>query len=278
MKSSRERVVVWFSCGAASAMAAKIAISTYPAETVKIVYQDTGSEHPDNKRFLADVEKWLGKQVIVLKHPKYNDTWEVWETQRYLANQYGAPCTKFLKKATGRKFANTATDLEVFGYTCEEAERIERFRKANPEVDMWAPLMERMINKADCLAFLKNAGIELPVMYRMGYRNNNCIGCVKGGMGYWNKIRKDFPEVFERMAELEERLGASLLRLTNEDGKRIRMQLKDLPPNAGNYQSEPSIECGMLCQLVVQETTEAAPQSKENDANLTAKANRTRTQ
>lgn len=240
-------------------MAAKIALSTYPPDIVTLVYQDTGSEHPDNQRFMRDVEAWLGKKVTILRHPKFKDTWEVWESQRYLADQYGAPCTKFLKKATGREFANTATDLEVFGYTSEEAGRIERFKNANPEVDMWAPLLDRMINKADCLAFLRDAGIELPAMYRMGYRNNNCIGCVKGGMGYWNKIRKDFPETFARMAELEDRLGASLLRLTNEDGKRVRIQLKDLPPDAGNYEAEPTIECGMLCQLVVQETTEPAP-------------------
>ncbi len=37
-------------------------------------------------------------------------------------------------------------------------------------------------------------------MYDLGYPNNNCIGCVKGGMGYWNKIRKDFPEVFQKRA------------------------------------------------------------------------------
>ena len=32
-------------------------------------------------------------------------------------------------------------------------------------------------------------------MYDLGYPNNNCIGCIKGGMGYWNRIRKDFPDI-----------------------------------------------------------------------------------
>ncbi len=54
---------------------------------------------------------------------------------------------------------------------------------------------------------IERAGIELPAMYKLGYRNNNCIGCPKGGMGYWNKIRVDFPEVFERMAALQRELG-----------------------------------------------------------------------
>ena len=52
-------------------------------------------------------------------------------------------------------------------------------------------------------------GIKRPIMYDLGYSNNNCIGCVKGGMGYWNKIREDFPEVFQARAKLEREIGRS---------------------------------------------------------------------
>lgn len=48
-------------------------------------------------------------------------------------------------------------------------------------------------------------------MYDLGYHNNNCVGCVKGGMGYWNRIRIDFPEVFRKMAELEREIGHSCI-------------------------------------------------------------------
>jgi len=43
-------------------------------------------------------------------------------------------------------------------------------------------------------------------MYKLGYHNNNCIGCVKGGMGLLETSKVDFPEHFDRMAKLE-RLG-----------------------------------------------------------------------
>ena len=62
------------------------------------------------------------------------------------------------------------------------------------------------------MGMLWKAGIKQPVMYSMGYNNNNCIGCVKGGMGYWNKIRKDFPEVFAQMAQIERDVGATCLK------------------------------------------------------------------
>lgn len=63
------------------------------------------------------------------------------------------------------------------------------------------------------MGMLWKAGIKIPAMYKMGYNNNNCIGCVKGGMGYWNKIRKDFPEVFAQMAQIERDVGATCLRI-----------------------------------------------------------------
>jgi hypothetical protein len=94
---------------------------------------------------------------------------------------------------------------------------------------------------------LYEAGIEIPAMYKLGYTNNNCIGCVKGQQGYWNKIRIDFPEVFERMAKLERELNVAINKTYAGDGKRKRVFLDELDPQAGRYTMEPNIECGVLC-------------------------------
>ena len=77
-------------------------------------------------------------------------------------------------------------------------------------------------------------------MYRLGYHNNNCIGCVKGGMGYWNKIKDDFPEQFDRMAKLE--------RVKNQTIFKDRF-LDELQPTDGNYPTEQKIECSIFCQM-----------------------------
>jgi len=54
------RKVVWFSCGAASAVTAKMAVKKYGKECV-IAYCDLSTtEHPDNLRFLEDIEQWIG--------------------------------------------------------------------------------------------------------------------------------------------------------------------------------------------------------------------------
>jgi hypothetical protein len=119
-----------------------------------------------------------------------------------------------------------------------------RFIDANNDVKLWSILLEKKLNKSDCLAMIQRAGIELPEMYKLGYQNNNCIGCVKGGMGYWNKIRVDFPEAFDRMVKLEKTIGAKILKSKGE-----RIWLDELPPNSGHYPTEQSIECGIFCQM-----------------------------
>ncbi len=235
------RLVVWVSAGAASAVAAKLTLGDHP-EAV-LAYTDPGSEHPDNARFLDDLERWYGREIVRLRSDRYADTWQVWTERRFLVGPSGALCTAELKKKPRFAFERP-DDVQVFGYTSEEQHRADRFRQQNPEVTLVTPLIERGLTKDDCLALLARTGIELPAMYRLGYRNNNCVGCVKGGIGYWNKIRVDFPDVFARMADLERELGHTVLR--DKDGA---IWLDELDPGRGNAVTESDFECSLLCAM-----------------------------
>jgi len=82
--------------------------------------------------------------------------------------------------------------------------------------------------------------IKRPVIYDMGYKNNNCIGCVKGGMGYWNKIRVDFPEVFKKRAKQERNIGKSCIK---------GVYLDELGPERGRFEDEITEDCSIYCQL-----------------------------
>jgi len=237
------RVISWFSCGATSAVATKLTTAKYP-ETLP-AYCDTGSEHGDNQRFLADCETWFGRKVEILRSKKYVDTWDVFTKTRYLAGVNGARCTTELKKLVRRDFERP-DDLQIFGFDSNECERADKFKANNPEVSTWFPLIEAGLSKSDCLDLVSAAGIALPQMYKLGYRNNNCIGCVKGQSGYWNKIRKDFPEVFSRMAKMERELDVALCKSYAGDGLRKRVFLDELDPGAGRYE-DLEISCGLFC-------------------------------
>lgn len=237
------RVVVWFSCGDPSAVAAKLALSKFdmrPGDPHFVVARiRIANEHDDNERFAADVERWLGHPITVLASERYADCWEVWEKRRYLNGPAGALCTTEMKKMVRKDFQR-ADDIQVFGYTVEGVERARKFRAENFEVDLRTPLIDAGLTKDDCHALVSRAGIELPAMYRMGYANNNCRGCVKGGMGYWNKIRVDFPETFARMARLERSIGASCIN---------GVWLDELDPTAGRMSDEPNIACSLMCHI-----------------------------
>ena len=60
------RIICWFSCGAASAVATKLALSMVDKEQELIIaYTEVKEEHSDNKRFLADCERWFGQKIEI---------------------------------------------------------------------------------------------------------------------------------------------------------------------------------------------------------------------
>lgn len=238
------RIVSWFSCGAASAVATKLALVENRGRLPFVVARCVvAEEHPDNDRFAKDCERWFGVPIINLINEKYNGSiYEVFNKTSYISGVKGAPCTRLLKKEVRTNF-ELPTDKHMFGYCADEEPRWDRFLDAN-NIDARSPLIEQGITHADCLLLLKKAGIRVPKMYELGYKHNNCIGCCKAtGPGYWNKIKKDFPEMFTRMDIESRRLGVRLVRLGE-----VRMFLNQLPADIGNYKDEPESQCGPFCQ------------------------------
>ncbi len=257
------RIVCQFSCGAASAVATKLILTEFGStREVEIINAFIVEEHDDNQRFLADCEVWFGRKVTVLRDEKYGaSVHRVWHEKQWIKSRYGASCSRALKREVLDKFQRHG-DVMVLGFTAEEQGRFDDLVDRAPELNIKAPLIERGLGKADCLAMIERAGIELPMMYRLGYNNNNCIGCCKGGEGYWNKVRKDFPLVFQKAADIQADIGpgANLFR-DRKTGERY--SLHDLPPDKGRHNDEPPISCGLFCETAERDiralAVEAAP-------------------
>lgn len=250
------RIVVHFSCGAASAVAAKLAIACYGHNRVAIVRAWIEEEHKDNDRFSADCERWFGHPVTILRDEKYGaSTLEVWRRERYIKGPSGASCARALKRKLLAAFSRPG-DLHSVGFTAEEEDRLDEIRRNNPTMAWESLLVERGLKKSDCLAIVERTGIELPEMYKRGFNNNNCIGCPKGGKGYWNRIRREFPERFIQIADLQESIGegAYFLQDTETGG---RMKLRDLPLNAGRH-TEPEISCSFMCAMAEEDMERGA--------------------
>lgn len=239
-------VAVWFSCGAASAVAAKLSLDRY-GDRVRVLNNPVAEEHPDNLRFLRDVEEWLGVRVERVTNSKYPDAScvDVWNDRKFMSGPHGAPCTLELKKRARQEWeANNRCDWLVLGFTFEEQGRADRFRLYERET-LLTPLIDERMTKQDCFDYVKAAGLDLPEMYRLGYPNANCIGCVKAtSPTYWNHVRKVHPEVFEERARQSREIGAKLVKV-----KGVRIQLDQLDPNAvGRPMKSMNIECGLFCE------------------------------
>jgi hypothetical protein len=252
MSEARPTITVWFSCGAASAVAAKKTIELYgDTHAVTVVNTPVAEEDIDNRRFLKDVEMWIGQQIHIATNPRWPDNSAVivWQKRRFMSGRYGAPCTLELKKEARYAFERAnPSDFIVLGFTVDEKERHDRF-VLTERSNVIPVLIDAGINKYECFRILEHAKIKLPRVYQMGYPNANCIGCVKATSAtYWNLVRAQHPDVFAERAKQSRELGVRLAR-SQVNGKLERVYLDELAENAkGQALSAMSFECGLFCE------------------------------
>ena len=236
-------IVVWFSCGVASAVAAKETLRRY--ENVRVVNVPVAEEDSDNTRFRMDVEAWLGVPIETITHSKWpkSSAAEIWEKGRFMSNVYGAECTRTLKKGARQEWVKVNNPAwHVLGFTADEKARFNRFKQT--ECDNVLPvLIDAGLTKTDCFEVIAKAGIERPRIYDMGYPNANCIGCVKAtSPTYWNLVRQKHPQVFAERARLSREIGCRLVRVKNK-----RIFLDELKPTDKGRKMK-SWDCGVFCE------------------------------
>jgi hypothetical protein len=249
--TSAEPIVARFSCGAASFVAWKLAVERYGAR-VEAVNAFLAAEHPDNRRFLADCERFIGRTVTVLTDTTYGaEPLKVWFAKRFIASNKGAPCSKALKGEILDAYLPNAT--MVLGFTADEAGRLDRFIDANAGRDVIAPLIEKGLTKDDCFQIVADAGLVLPVPYLQGFANSNCLKCPKGGLGYWKHLDRYYPDNYEEVAQLQDLLGPGSWFLSDRrGGKRVRLSLRmlrEIDEPRWRIQNEPPVQCGGVCEL-----------------------------
>lgn len=244
-----DTIAVWFSSGAASAVAAKLTADRYGKTCdVRLVNNPMLEEDLDNLRFLRDVEQWVGIEVEFARHKDYPNASavEIWDRRGGMSFPHGAPCTVHGKKEARQQWEEVnKPDWHVLGYTADERRRHERFTLTE-RANVLPILIDAGLTKEDCFTILRDAGIDLPRIYALGYPNANCIGCVKAtSPTYWNHVREQHPDVFAARAEQSRRLGSKLVRVDNK-----RIFLDELSPLAKGrpMKSMKAVECGLFCE------------------------------
>lgn len=208
-----EDIIAWWSGGITSAITCKLCIDLYGLENVRIIFIDTFNEDDDTYRFKKDCEKWYGKEIETITRigKKYEKIQDVWYKFKSLNVAGGAVCSSELKREL-RKEWEKENDFkyQAFGFDIDEIKRVKsmtrNYRKTAKPI---FPLLMFGYTKQDCVQIALENGLKLPNAYVLGFLNNNCLGtmCVQGGIGYWQKVQRDFPEKFDAMAKVEHDLS-----------------------------------------------------------------------
>lgn len=203
------KIVCWWSGGVTSAVACRIAIGIYGLDNCQFIMNDTNAEDADTYRFKADCEIWYGKEIETISNPAYTTIQEVWRKFKGMNFAKGAICSSELKREVRLEWErNNTFDHQVFGFDISEANRAKALKLNYPKSNPIFPLLYLALSKKDCIKIINEAGIEIPAAYQMGFKNNNClqVGCVQGGVGYWQKMMREYPEKFDAMAAMEHEL------------------------------------------------------------------------
>lgn len=235
------KTISWFSAGVSSAVATRLLIDKID----RIVYAHIEDQHPDSLRFVQECAEWFGKSIDILQSPYMcvENACRGAGGRGYVNGAKGAPCTNFLKRRVRKEWESKQESClqYVWGMDIDEEDRCEGLVSAMPNHVHVFPLIEKKINKAKAHRILKASKIKRPRMYDLGYNNNNCLGCVKGCMGYWNHIRIDFPEVFIARAKMEREIGASCIK---------GVYLDELKPEKGRHSPPIVDDCGIFCEII----------------------------
>jgi len=208
MEGDKSLTVGWYSAGVSSAVALKLVLPDVDV----LIYQHMYDQHPDTERFMRDCEEWYGRVILTEVCPG-GSVETVCRKARYISGPGGAACTGRLKvkpRLDWEKGKWAGTKLRyIWGFDAGESYREGRIRETIPNAEHVFPLIERGLTKANAHWMLQEAGLRRPAMYDEGFPNNNCLGCIKAGMGYWNLIRERYPKVFAARSRMERDIGAS---------------------------------------------------------------------
>lgn len=227
------KVIGWWSGGIASAVVCKLIIDDFGKDNCRIIMIDTQNEDPDTYRFLMDCENWYGVSIETIRNERYKNIQEVWYKHQSLNVATGAICSSELKRKAREDWQKENDyKAQAFGFDIDETKRALSMKLNNPKVKPIFPLLNRWISKDECIDIVKDAGIEIPNMYKLGFQNNNCFqtGCVQGGIGYWQKMEREHPQKFNEMARVEHELTdlrGEQVTMLKDQSKRAKLKPKD---------------------------------------------------
>lgn len=246
--------IVSVSGGVGSYFTLKRVLEKHKKEDVVPVFMDTLAEDGDLYRFLDDIERKLGIQIVRLCVGK--TPIELAFERKYLWNSRVAECSIKLKSKPFREWLKeTYRPDECILYLgidwTETHRKAAIVRNYEPYIVEFPMCEKPLIDKDQMIEMLKQDGIEIPRLYRLGFAHNNCKGCcVKAGIGqYRNLLLKDritFLEMENKEQAFRQKYGKDVSILKRKGKaftlRELRMTVEAEPQQMSLFDIEPLTE------------------------------------
>jgi len=184
----------------------------------EILFCDTGLEFDAMYRHIDKLEKYIGRPITRLKSdysfeylffdhiPKRKNPELVGRKGFSWAGPHNRWCTAMLKTRIINRYlheqAKKYTIIQYIGIAADEPQRIHEFTY---------PLVDWGMTEADCLAYCRERGFDWDGLYDIFHRVS-CWCCPLQSLDELRKLRRHFPELWERLRYMDEHTWRTFLK------------------------------------------------------------------
>jgi len=179
----------------------------------RALFCDTGWEHDLTYKYIEYInEKLLGGGLITVSSDKYSGMPDMVEKKMRVPSTKARFCTEQLKIIPMINWIKKQDDdVTVFqGIRADESHSRSKMpmREFSDSYDAW---VERPLLKwkaEDCFEIIKSFGLEPNPLYKLGAKRVGCFPCIMTTHGELKRVQKMLPEVWDRIALLENKAGS----------------------------------------------------------------------
>lgn len=167
-----------------------------------LIFADTGDEHPTTYQYIETIIKpyvmnYGGSFVTVRNEGKYQSLYEQSIAEHIIPVRVNRWCTDKWKIRPIHRYLKEHKLLpchQIIAFDAGESHRAKP--SGNNQIENVFPLIDRNIDREDCISLLRAAGLEIP-------RKSGCFYCPFQSKPNWIALKKEYPKLFDRAAMME---------------------------------------------------------------------------
>jgi len=164
----------------------------------------TGDELPEMFKHWENIECLLGQKLIKLVDQEYPTIYDLIDHFQMLPNWRARWCTRILKIELAQKFYQDHLPAKIYvGLRADEPARVGN-KLYDENIEQVFPMQEWGWDIYAVHLYLESKGVKIP-------RRTDCAMCFYQRIGEWWNLWKDHPDHFQRLIDLEDKIGKTLL-------------------------------------------------------------------